>query len=47
MTSPIIGASRPDQLDDTIAAAEIVLDADVKARLDELTTQYRMGDAAR
>jgi aryl-alcohol dehydrogenase (NADP+) len=47
VTSPIIGASRPDQLDDTIAAADIVLDDDVKARLDELTTQYRMGDAAR
>jgi aryl-alcohol dehydrogenase (NADP+) len=47
ITSPIIGASRPEQLDDTLAAAEVVLDADVKARLDELTTQYRMGDAAR
>jgi aryl-alcohol dehydrogenase-like predicted oxidoreductase len=47
VTSPIIGASRPDQLDDTIAAADAVLDADVKSRLDELTTQYRMGDAAR
>jgi len=47
ITSPIIGASRPDQLDDTIAAADVVLDDDVKSRLDELTTQYRMGDAAR
>jgi aryl-alcohol dehydrogenase-like predicted oxidoreductase len=47
ITSPIIGASRPDQLDDTIAAADVVLDDDVKARLDELTMQYRMGDAAR
>jgi aryl-alcohol dehydrogenase-like predicted oxidoreductase len=47
VTSPIIGASRPQQLEDTIAAADVVLDAEVKARLDELTTQYRMGDAAR
>jgi aryl-alcohol dehydrogenase (NADP+) len=47
VTSPIIGASRPDQLDDTVAAADVVLDDDIKARLDELTTQYRMGDAAR
>ena len=47
ITSPIIGASRPEQLDDTIAAADAVLDDDVKSRLDELTTQYRMGDAAR
>jgi aryl-alcohol dehydrogenase-like predicted oxidoreductase len=47
VTSPIIGASRPEQLDDTIAAADVVLDDDVKVRLDELTTQYRMGDAAR
>jgi aryl-alcohol dehydrogenase-like predicted oxidoreductase len=47
ITAPIIGASRPDQLDDTIAAADVELDGDVKARLDELTTQYRMGDAAR
>ena len=47
VTSPIIGASRPDQLDDTVAAADVVLDEDIKARLDELTMQYRMGDAAR
>jgi aryl-alcohol dehydrogenase (NADP+) len=47
VTAPIIGASRPEQLDDTIAAVDVVLDDDVKARLDELTTQYRMGDAAR
>lgn len=47
VTSPIIGASRPEQLDDTIAAADVVLDDDLKGRLDELTTQYRMGDAAR
>jgi len=47
ITAPIIGASRPDQLDDTIAAADVVLDDDLTDRLDELTTQYRMGDAAR
>ena len=47
ITAPIVGASRPDQLDDTVAAADVVLDDDLKARLDDLTTQYRMGDAAR
>jgi aryl-alcohol dehydrogenase-like predicted oxidoreductase len=47
VTSPIIGASRPDQLADSVAAAGATLDAEVKARLDELTAKYRMGDAAR
>ncbi len=47
VTAPIIGASRPAQLDDTIAAAETPLPADVKARLDELTAEYRRGDAPR
>jgi aryl-alcohol dehydrogenase (NADP+) len=47
ITSPIIGASRPDQLDASLAATEFVLDADLKARLDDLTHDYRMGDAPR
>ncbi len=47
VTAPIIGASRPAQLDDTIAAAETPLPADLKARLDELTAEYRRGDAPR
>src|SRR5215472_1981018 len=47
ITAPIIGASRPDQLDASIAAAEYALDADLKRQMDELTHEYRMGDAAR
>jgi 1-deoxyxylulose-5-phosphate synthase len=47
ITAPIIGASRPEQLDDSLAAAVIRLDDDFKRRLDEITHQYRMGDAPR
>jgi len=47
ITAPIIGASRPEQLDASLAAAEFKLDHDLKQRLDELTHQYRMGDAPR
>jgi aryl-alcohol dehydrogenase (NADP+) len=47
VTAPIIGASRPGQLDASVAAAEFVLDEDLKARLDDLTHEYRMGDAPR
>lgn len=47
VTAPIIGASRPEQLVDSVAALDHPLSADLKARLDELTHGYRMGDAAR
>jgi aryl-alcohol dehydrogenase (NADP+) len=47
ITSPIVGASRPEQLADTLSATETLLDADLKARLDELTVEYRRGDSAR
>lgn len=47
VTAPIIGASRPEQLADSVAAASFVLDGDLKARLDELTAEYRLGDAPR
>jgi aryl-alcohol dehydrogenase-like predicted oxidoreductase len=47
VTSPIIGASRPSQLVDTIAAADVQLDSDLRERLDALTSEYRKGDAAR
>ena len=41
ITSPIVGASRPEQLADSIAAvAKGPLSGDVKARLDELTIDY-------
>jgi 1-deoxyxylulose-5-phosphate synthase len=47
ITAPIIGASRPEQLDDSLAAAVVRLGDDLKRRLDEITQQYRMGDAPR
>jgi len=47
MTSPIIGASRPAQLDDAIAAVGKTLDSSLKTRLDELTADYRLGDDVR
>jgi aryl-alcohol dehydrogenase-like predicted oxidoreductase len=47
ITSPIIGASRPDQLDEAIAALGKTLDSGLKARLDELTADYRLGDDIR
>jgi aryl-alcohol dehydrogenase (NADP+) len=47
ITSPIVGASRPEQLDDVVAGAGKTLDAGLKARLDELTAEYRRGDDVR
>jgi aryl-alcohol dehydrogenase-like predicted oxidoreductase len=47
ITAPIIGASRPEQLDASLAAAEFKLDEDLKDRLDDQTHKYRMGDAPR
>jgi aryl-alcohol dehydrogenase (NADP+) len=47
VTAPIIGASRPEQLDDSLAAAEFAMSAELKLELDELTSEYRLGDAAR
>jgi aryl-alcohol dehydrogenase (NADP+) len=44
ITSPIIGASRPDQLDASVAAVATPLDPDVKEQLDDLTAVYRQGD---
>ncbi|HUA43525.1 MAG TPA: aldo/keto reductase [Streptosporangiaceae bacterium] len=47
ITAPIIGASRPEQLNASLAAAEFRLDPDLKRQLDDLTRSYRMGDAPR
>lgn len=47
ITAPLLGASRPEQLDDALAAASYVLPPDLKQRLDELTHVYRQGDADR
>jgi aryl-alcohol dehydrogenase (NADP+) len=47
VTAPIIGASRADQLDASLAAVDYVIDADLQRQLDEATHEYRMGDAPR
>jgi len=47
ITAPIIGASRPEQLKDNLAAVETTLPAELKTRLDELTVVWRAVDAER
>lgn len=47
ITAPIVGASKPEQLADSLAAAEKPLPADLKARLDEMTHPWRAVDAER
>jgi aryl-alcohol dehydrogenase-like predicted oxidoreductase len=47
INSVILGASRLDQLTDTLAAADYSLDRAVKARLDEVSIEYRRGDAGK
>jgi aryl-alcohol dehydrogenase (NADP+) len=47
ITAAIVGASRPDQLDDVLPAADKGLDHALKSRLDELTAEYRLGDDIR
>jgi aryl-alcohol dehydrogenase (NADP+) len=47
VTSAIVGASRPDQLDELLRAGEKPLDAGLKEQLDDLTREYRRGDDSR
>jgi aryl-alcohol dehydrogenase-like predicted oxidoreductase len=47
VTSPIVGASRPEQLEATLAAAGTRLDPSVLAELDQITRPFRWGDAPR
>jgi aryl-alcohol dehydrogenase-like predicted oxidoreductase len=47
VTAPIIGASSPEQLAPSLAAAEYQIDPELKSRLDERTAEYRLGDAPR
>jgi aryl-alcohol dehydrogenase (NADP+) len=47
ITAPIIGASRPQQLGASLAAAEFTIDDELKKQLDEQTYSYRLGDAPR
>ena len=47
ITSPIVGASRPEQLADSVAAVEATLAPEIKDRLGQLTYEFRFGDNAR
>jgi 1-deoxyxylulose-5-phosphate synthase len=47
VTAPLLGASRPEQLDATLAAATYKLDPALKQKFDDLTVDYRKGDAPR
>jgi 1-deoxyxylulose-5-phosphate synthase len=47
ITAPIIGASKPEQLADSLAALEKPLPADLKRKLDDVTQEWRLVDAER
>lgn len=47
ITAPIIGASRPEQLTESLKAIEFQLDPLLKQKLDDITAEYRRGDALR
>ena len=47
ITAPIIGASKPEQLADSLAAAETEMSAELKTRLDEMTHGWRAVDEER
>lgn len=47
ITAPIIGASKPEQLADNLAAIDVKLDPELKAKLDTLTVRWRAVDAER
>jgi aryl-alcohol dehydrogenase (NADP+) len=47
ITAPIIGASRPEQLADSLKATEVKLDDNLKQKLDDITAEYRRGDSPR
>jgi 1-deoxyxylulose-5-phosphate synthase len=45
ITAPVVGASRPEQLAESLAAREIPLSVDLRTRLDDLIHGWRMVDA--
>jgi len=47
ITSPIIGASKPEQLADVVAAVSNPIDPSLKKRIDEMTYEFRFGDNGR
>ena len=44
VTSPIVGATNPQQLDDAIRAVDEPLGEDIIDSLDEITREFRRGD---
>lgn len=47
VTAPIVGATRPEQLDDALAAVANPLDADLVTELNDLSAHFRRGDDLR
>jgi aryl-alcohol dehydrogenase (NADP+) len=47
ISTVLLGASTPEQLDATLVATEFKLDAELKKQLDDVTNEYRRGDAVR
>jgi aryl-alcohol dehydrogenase-like predicted oxidoreductase len=47
ITSVILGASRVEQLTDTLGAADYKLDSALKTRLDEDSIEFRRSDAGK
>ncbi|MEE2682619.1 MAG: aldo/keto reductase [Actinomycetota bacterium] len=47
ITSPIVGATKPSQLDDALNAIENPLDEDLVSAVNELTINFRRGDDSR
>jgi 1-deoxyxylulose-5-phosphate synthase len=45
VTSVVLGATRPEQLDLAVRAADVTLDEDLLTELDALTARFRTGDA--
>jgi aryl-alcohol dehydrogenase-like predicted oxidoreductase len=43
----ILGASPTEQLTDTLAAADYSLEPELKVKLDDLSAEYRCGEAVR
>ncbi|KAF1044924.1 aldo/keto reductase [Xylophilus sp.] len=47
VSTVIVGASRPQQIDASLRAADLAVPAEVLQRLDDLTAEYRRGDLLR
>src|ERR1700685_3486436 len=47
ITSVILGASRVEQMTDTLSAADLKLDSALKTRLDEVSIEFRRGEAGK